>query len=445
MTESISFDLYKLNSANSVSEVSDTEKSDETASESKTSNPITISFEGTSTEEHEVDIAECFNTNDKKDVEELQKKYKALKIKAKHSEFKKIYREMIQDFKNLGIDENDPEIKQKMHIYIMGKIAMNKGLITGEEFEKLSKELDTKKVQEIIKDINNAKTSEELEKLLGTLKKEYKHEGSFRSMRDHSRANLIFGKDTNETRQKREEFLLKQAEIQEKENDERLKTASEAISEHCSEEGAEGVLKATQEYNESYYEGLKKGSEKAGYSKSFLDKLSDTITKTYEKIKTNYTSFVEKFWESAKGQAIKSYARHLYHEYIEKKEECEEKQAIAEQKKEEALIAEKEAQKAQEEANKKKAAADALLSKYKVNELPDNKKAKALSQISPRAALEKKWADADLKKAKDVEYDAQSAKRLAVAFAEIAEKSMRYLIALAQAQMQAIMQMSRMG
>ena len=60
-------------------------------------------------------------------------------------------------------------------------------------------------------------TSEELEKLLGTLKKEYKHEGSFRSMRDHSRANLIFGKDANETKRKREEFLLKQAEIQEKE------------------------------------------------------------------------------------------------------------------------------------------------------------------------------------------------------------------------------------
>jgi len=167
--------------------------------------------------------------------------------------------------------------------------------------------------------------------------------------------------------------------------------------------------------------------EKSGYSKNFQDKLQNIMNSVGEKIIKNSTTFLEKFWKSYKGQAIKSYTRFVFSSYIDQKKECAEKEAVALEKQEEAKAAEKEAQKAQEEADKMKAETDAILSKYKADELSEDKQTRVLQHISPRMALKKQWADADLKKAQDVQYDAESAKRLANKFLEYAEKTLAFL------------------
>ena len=321
-------------------------------------------------------------------------------------------------------------------------LAVKSGRITGTEFlaliEKDVSDAEAAKIQTHLKE-----HPDELdENKVKLIQKDMERAAAMHAVLIETGNENIVGKTPADTKAKREKFVIEAARRLPRSQKVRLNKIADAIPENASEEVATKVLTLAQETAPQTINRLNIYAQRQPYSKEFFTTFKAVFTEGITQIKKFASSFIEAFFDTAKGQAIKRYIRRKTKEIKNEKELVGEKQDDLKEKIEDAKKKEIECNKKMEEARNQELKAKTLLKTYNVKEddLKDKDDTeKILGKISIQEKIKYSEAMKNSKKAQEKAYDANSAKRLAQALFEIVYKSLMFKIELLRTKVAAIM------
>ena len=357
----------------------------------------------------------------------------------------------VMDSDYSGIKENDPYASKKMFMAKTMQGAVTYGV-------------DRKKLEELTvqyaKDMKNAKTIEEKrqagikykratrmkinEKLIeerlktardnGTLTPE-EYEVALKDFEKFESRIISIRLGLAESKEEEELAFENDANDQEDVAKSLARITNEYMPKDITEETAKKYLDILEKYPQRHMNHVAEILASGNYSGKFIDKITN-LYKDAIKRATEYTKqFIQEFWESEKGKAIKAYTKHRMEEVQEAKEKRDERREETEIAKEKATEATTLYEKAIELAKTliKKAIDIALKFGYKY--LGFKELHKVVKQESPRQANELIYAMDAKKKAYWAEYDANVEKRHAEFLEGLANKNLEFARARAGAAM----------
>jgi len=175
------------------------------------------------------------------------------------------------------------------------------------------------------------------------------------------------------------------------------------------------------------------------YSDKAINKILDICENNIDTLINVTQEFLDKFWNSSTGQAIKAYTRSVMEDFKKAKKEYIEAQETVEKAKIAAEQAQKVANKANEEVKRLKQKAEDIANNKGFRDLNSEQLKFVLKKESTSAYVDYLWAEDKQKKAYWAQWDAESAKRLAdnqaaLAAREMAMQNARAFAAMAMAQ-----------
>ena len=351
------------------------------------------------------------------------------KLNRKHTrrDFQRIVADLRAFASKSGIDF-DKLSRQEKIFYAKLALAHQKGFINDAEYFVLSSDFLSDDVRAKIQanidfsEIDNAK--------IARIRNWTNDAGKKEAFLSYVAAKNIRGKNPDDTRTRQERFLLMSARRTEASQQKLMEKLATLIPQNCPEDIVRQVFATTACFSQEKMSSMLRLSKSFSCSASFqsaLNKIAENIIVQSVSIAKEFTN---KFFETAKGRAIRQYVKNAYMDLVQGK------QKYTEQKKETQKLtlkmkeAEKISKKALEEAEYQKDLAEKALRQQgfkNLEELSSDKVSKLLNKQGMYSQqVEYEYSISKNKKAQEAAADAASKKRLADAFLAIDLKSLQF-------------------